>query len=106
MKIQEASAGDVNLGAPLGDIELCHDVGGELARIQFSLLGDPHQGVGLVIPELGIGTRAHQDLLGAGIRQDGGNGLVEALFKKGVKHELKSRRWRRLLGVSGLGMNR
>ena len=53
-EIEKAGAGDLDLFAPLGDVEFGDDVGGQLARVHLALLGQRHQRVGLVIAELGV----------------------------------------------------
>src|SRR5437016_11948519 len=61
MKIEETRPRDFNLVAPLPDVQLAQHVGGELPRIQLSLLGQGHERSRLVIAEPGIRTRTHLD---------------------------------------------
>ena len=86
-KVEEASACNFNLLAPLADIEFGDDIGGELTRVHLPRLGDGHQRVRLVITELRIGAGTDEQRSGIGVGKDGGDGDAELVFEQRVKHE-------------------
>ena len=72
-EIQEASTRDFDLLAQVGEVELGQHIGGELAGIEFALLGKRHEGVALVIAEFRV-ARADQygGDIGVGQHREGG----------------------------------
>ena len=60
-EIKEAGAGNLHRLASIADVKLGDHVGGQLARVQLPGLGQRHEGVGLVIAELGVRAGADQD---------------------------------------------
>ena len=79
-EIEETSAGDLDLLAPLAHVEQGQHRGGELPGIHLPLLRQRHQGRGLVIAELWIGTGPDLDLLEGGVGEREGDGGAQALF--------------------------
>ncbi len=83
-EIEKAGAGDLDFVAPLGDVELGFDVGGQLARVHLALFGERHESVALVIAELGVRCRAHENAGDIRVRENGANGFLQFLFEKDV----------------------
>ena len=75
-EIQEAGAGDIGRGGEEGGVELGENLGGELARVGFFLLGEDHGGVGLVIAEARVGGLG--DFAARGVEVAGGERGAEA----------------------------
>ena len=109
-EVEEAGAGDLHLSRSNRHVESGEDVGGQLARVHLPGFGQRHEGVGLVIAELGVGAGPDQDGGDVGVRQNRLHGCLETLFDElvgehglGELHELhgymvtRSRRWRRSL---------
>ena len=85
-EIEKAGAGNFGRFGPFGNVEAGGDIGGELAGIDLAGLGQGDEGAGLVIAEAGVGAGADADGGGIGVGEDGGKGLLEALFKESVEH--------------------
>ena len=72
-EIQEASTCDFNFFAQVSEVEFSQDISGELARIEFALLGERHEGVALVIAEFGVaGADQHGGDIGVGQHRERG----------------------------------
>ena len=75
-EIQEARASDLHFFTNIGKVELRHDIGGKLARIEFSRFGQGHQSVALVVAKFRI-ARADENGGDIGLRQDGADGGLQ-----------------------------
>ena len=75
-EVNEPSAGNLGGGGEAGDIELLEDVGGELARVGFFLLGQNHRGVRLIVAEAGVGGLG--DFAAGGVEFTGGERVAES----------------------------
>ena len=81
-EIQEPGARDLDLVAKVGHIELGQNVCCELPRIQFPLLGQSHQRVGLVIAEFWVWAGADKDGFKIRVRQRFRDGVAQSLFEQ------------------------
>ncbi|EEF61636.1 hypothetical protein Cflav_PD4676 [Pedosphaera parvula Ellin514] len=79
-EVQEAGTGNLDLFTDIIYIQFGQNVGGELARVHFPLLGQTHEGVALVIAELGIRTGANQDAGDIRTGQNRGDCLLQTRF--------------------------
>src|SRR5207249_1414362 len=79
-KVEEANSGNFHRLAPFADLELTGHSRRQLARIQFSLLGQSDQSVSLIITEPGIRAGPYQNRGEIGVGQKSRDGLLEALF--------------------------
>jgi len=75
-EVDESGTGDLGGGGEGGDIELREDVGGELARVGFFLLGQDHGGVRLIVAEAGVGGLG--DFASCGVEFTGGKRVAES----------------------------
>jgi hypothetical protein len=75
-EVHEPGSGDLGGGGEAGDIELREDVGGELARVGFFLLGQNHGGVRLIVAESRVGGLG--DFASCGVEFTGGEGVAES----------------------------
>ena len=75
-EIQEARAGDFHFFTDVGNVELGHRVGGELARIQLPRFGERHERVGLVVAKFRI-ARTDENGGDIGVRQNFADGGLQ-----------------------------
>ena len=85
-EIEETAPRNRHGFAELGDVETGNDVRGDLARVEFTFLGQAHEGGGFVIAVAGIGTWSEQHAGQIRVGQDVGNGLVEGRLELGDEH--------------------
>ena len=76
-EIQKPRPGDLDRLAAVVDVELLHDLRGELARVELVALGQADEGVGLVVTELRLGAGADEDARDVGVRYERVNGLLQ-----------------------------
>ncbi len=76
-EIEEAWPGDLDRLATVGDVDLLDNLCGEFARVELVALGQAHEGVGLVVAELGLGAGPDEYARDVGIGQEREDGLLQ-----------------------------
>ena len=84
-EIEKAGARSLDFLTTIADLKFGDHVGGQLARVHFAGLGQRHEGVGLVIPELRVRAGADENGSYVSVRQNGVYGLLETLFDEFVR---------------------
>jgi hypothetical protein len=87
-EIEEARSGDFHLLTQIIDVEFRQHIGGKLARIYFSRLGERHERVALVIAEFRVGTGPNQNNGRVSIRYDCTDSGLELQFNLFVRQHL------------------